>query len=162
MSFEMKICLWFENQAEETANFYTSIFPDSEIGGITRFGKVGFEYHGQQEGTAMSVDFRLNQMRFIAVNGGPKFNFTEAVSVVLFCETQEEIDHCWSMLTEEGEEQLCGWLKDKYGVSWQITPAVLPGYLADPDMERRSRVEKIAFQMTKFDIEKLQSAYGGK
>lgn len=158
---EMTICLWYDNRAEEAANFYHSIFPDSEIYQVTRFGKEGFEYHGQPEGTAMTVDFRLNRMKFIALTGGPLFKFTEAVSIVIYCDTQEEIDHYWTKLTESGEEQACGWLKDRFGVSWQITPSVLPKYLTDTDMERRSRVEKVVFQMKKFDLEKLLQAYNG-
>lgn len=158
----MNICLWYDDHAEEAANFYTSIFQDAEIGPISRFGKEGFEHHGKPEGTAMTVDFRLNQMKFIALNGGPKFTFNEAVSIVVYCDTQEEIDHYWTKLTEGGEEGPCGWLKDKYGVSWQITPTILPGYLIDKDIIKRSRVEQVAFQMTKFDIEKLKNAYGEK
>ena len=160
-SQEMKICLWYDDQAEEAAEFYTSIFGDSETGQVSRFGKEGFEFHGKPEGTAMSVDFRLNQMNFIALNGGPKFKFNEAASVVVYCNTQEEIDHYWTKLTEGGEEGPCGWLKDKFGVSWQITPAILPVYLTDNEIIRRSRVEAAAFQMTKFDIEKLKNAYDG-
>jgi predicted 3-demethylubiquinone-9 3-methyltransferase (glyoxalase superfamily) len=161
-SQEMNICLWYDDQAEEAANFYTSIFSDAEIGQISRFGKEGFEYHGKPEGTAMTVDFRLNQMKFIALNGGPKFTFNEAVSIVVYCDTQEEIDHYWTKLADAGEEGPCGWLKDKYGVSWQITPAILPGYLTDKDLLKRSRVEQVAFKMKKFDIGKLQQAYDGK
>ena len=161
-SREMNICLWYNDQAEEAAEFYTSIFQDSEIGQVSRFGTEGFEYHGKPEGTAMTVDFRLNQMKFIALNGGPKFKFNEAVSIVVYCDTQEEIDHYWTKLTEGGEEGPCGWLKDKFGVSWQITPTILPGYLAGKDMVKRSRVEQVTFQMKKFDIEKLKKAYDGK
>ena len=161
-SQEMNICLWYNDQAEEAAEFYTSIFQDSEIGQVSRFGTEGFEYHGKPEGTAMTVDFRLNQMKFIALNGGPKFKFNEAVSIVVYCDTQEEIDHYWTKLTEGGEEGPCGWLKDKFGVSWQITPTILPGYLAGKDMVKRSRVEQVTFQMKKFDIEKLKKAYDGK
>ena len=157
----MSICLWYNDQAEEAATFYTSIFQDSEIGQISRFGKEGFEYHGKAEGTTMTVDFRLNQMKFIALNGGPKFRFNEAASIVVYCDTQEEIDSYWAKLTEGGEEGPCGWLKDKFGVSWQITPAILPGYLTVKDMAKRSRVERAAFQMKKFDIEKLKNAYAG-
>ena len=157
----MAICLWYNDQAEEAATFYTSIFQNSEIGQISRFGKEGFEYHGKAEGTAMTVDFRLNQMKFIALNGGPKFRFNEAASIVVYCDTQEEIDSYWTKLTEGGEEGPCGWLKDKFGVSWQITPAILPGYLTVKDMAKRSRVERAAFQMKKFDIEKLKNAYAG-
>jgi predicted 3-demethylubiquinone-9 3-methyltransferase (glyoxalase superfamily) len=160
-SQEMNICLWYKDQAEEAANYYTSIFQDSEIGQITRFGKEGFEYHGQPEGSAMAVDFRLNQMKFIAVNGATKDIFNDSVSIVIQCETQEEIDHYWSRLTDGGQEMPCGWLKDRFGVSWQITPAILPKYLTDEDTVKRNRVEHVAFQMKKFDIEALQKAYNG-
>jgi predicted 3-demethylubiquinone-9 3-methyltransferase (glyoxalase superfamily) len=159
---EMSICLWYDYQAEEAANFYTSIFQDSEIGLISRFGKEGFEYHGKPEGTVMSIDFSLNQMKFIAMNGGPKFKFNEALSIVVYCDTQEEVDYYWNKLTAGGEEGPCGWLKDKYALSWQITPTILPAYLADKDAEKRSRVSAVVFQMTKFDIKKIKKAYEGK
>ncbi|MEI6091436.1 MAG: VOC family protein [bacterium] len=159
---EMNICLWYDGQAEEAANFYTSIFEDSEIGQISRFGKEGFEFHGKPEGTAMTVSFRLNQMNFIALNGGPQYKFTEAVSIIVNCDTQEEIDHYWYSLSKGGEEGPCGWLKDKFGLSWQINPRILSTYLTDKDKERRSRVEKLMFQMKKFDIELLKNAYEGK
>ena len=157
----MAICLWYDDQAEAAARFYTSIFRDSEIGPISRFGKEGFEHHGKPEGTAMTVDFRLNQMKFIALNGGPKFKFNEAASIVVYCDNQEEIDHYWDHLTAGGEEGPCGWLKDKFGLSWQITPSILPDYLVDQDIKKRSRVERVAFQMKRFDIEKLKQAYEG-
>jgi predicted 3-demethylubiquinone-9 3-methyltransferase (glyoxalase superfamily) len=159
---EMAICLWFDSQAEEAANFYTKIFQDSEIIRISRFGKEGFEYHGKPEGAVMAVDFRLNQLKFVAVNGNHQFRFNESVSVVLNCDTQEEIDHYWSKLSEGGTEQQCGWLKDKFGVSWQITPTVLAQYFSDADKAGKSRVANAMFQMKKFDIEKLRKAYEGK
>lgn len=109
----------------------------------------------------MTVDFKLNGMNFLALNGGPKFKFNEAVSVVIYCDTQDEIDHYWTKLTENGEEGPCGWLKDKYGVSWQITPSVLPKYLTDQNLEKRNRVERCALGMKKFDIEALHKAYEG-
>jgi len=159
---EMNICLWFDDRAEEAAQFYTSVFSDSAIGAISRFGKEGFEYHGKPEGTVMTVDFRLNQMKFIALNGGPIFKFNEAISIVIYCDTQEEIDHYWNRLTEEGEESQCGWLKDKFGVSWQVNPTILQDYLTDADLQKRARVSKVVFQMKKFNIEKIQQAYDGK
>ncbi len=159
---EIKICLWYDDQAEEAVRFYTSIFANSETGQVSRFGKEGFEHHGRPEGTAMSIEFSLNGMKFIAMNGGPLFRFNESASVVVFCDTQEEIDHYWSRLTEGGTEQPCGWLKDKYGLSWQIQPAVFPGWLAEVDPMRKERVLKAAFQMTRFDLAKLQEAYDGK
>lgn len=155
----MTICLWYDDKAEEAARFYTSIFADSKITQITRYGKEGFEFHGKPEGTAMAIDFRLNRMKFIAVNGGPLFKFNESVSIVVYCATQEEIDHYWTKLTKGGQAQSCGWLKDKFGVSWQITPSVLPKYLTDKDIQRRSRVEKAAFTMKKFNLKKLNDAY---
>jgi len=159
---KMTICLWYDEQAEEAAQFYTSIFKDSALGLTSRFGKEGFEHHGKAEGTVMTVSFRLNQMDFVAVNGGPMFTFNEAMSIVINCDTQEEIDHYWEKLTEGGEPGPCGWLKDKFGVSWQITPTILPVYLADTDIQRRNRVSELTFKVTKFDIEKLKQAYEGK
>ncbi len=158
----MAICLWYDNQAEEAVNFYTEIFKDSQIIKVSRFGKEGFEIHGKEEGMAMTVSFQLNGMNFLALNGGPKFKFSDAISVVVYCETQKEIDHYWSSLTEEGKEGPCGWLKDKYGVSWQITPSILPKYLTDQNANKRNRVEKCAFGMKKFEIARLQKAYDGK
>lgn len=155
----MSICLWFDNQAEEAANLYASIFKNSEIGLISRYGKAGFEFHGKPEGTAMTVNFTLNGMNFTALNGGPKFQFNEAISVVINCETQAEIDYYWTKLTEEGEEGPCGWLKDKFGVSWQIVPTILPIYLADKDTVKSQRVSNAFLQMKKFDIKKLTQAF---
>lgn len=158
----MTICLWFKDQAEEAVNFYTTIFQDAEIGLISRFGKEGYEYHGMPEGTVMAIDFRLNKMNFTAINGAKKNNFTEAISIMINCDTQEEIDHYWSHLSQGGIEQQCGWLKDKFGVSWQITPTMLPQFLSDKDIIRRGRVQQAAFKMKRFDIEKLEKAFNGK
>jgi len=159
---KMTICLWFDNQAEDAVKFYTSIFKDSETGSINRFGKEGFEFHGMPEGSVMTVNFRLNEMNFIALNGGPLFKFNESISIVVHCDTQEEIDHYWSSLTAGGEESMCGWLKDKFGVSWQINPSILSAYLADKDPAKRSRVGQAIFKMRKLDIQKLKDAYEGK
>jgi predicted 3-demethylubiquinone-9 3-methyltransferase (glyoxalase superfamily) len=153
---KMSICLWFNNQGEEAAKFYTSIFKDSEINQISRYGKEGFEFHRMPEGTAMVVNFRLNDLIIMALNGGPIFTFNESVSIVVTCETQAEIDHYWNSLTEGGQESQCGWLKDKYGVSWQVVPAVLSRLLGDP--ARAGRVTQAFLQMKKFDIEKLLNA----
>jgi len=161
-SQSMAICLWFDTQAEEAARFYTSIFKNSSIGNITRFGKEGFEVHGMPEGTAMTVDFELNGMKFIAINGGPIFKFSEAISIVVNCENQEEIDHYWEHLTLEGEASQCGWLKDKFGVSWQIIPTILPKFFAEQDPEKKSRVMGTLYQMTKFNIQAMKEAYEGK
>jgi predicted 3-demethylubiquinone-9 3-methyltransferase (glyoxalase superfamily) len=159
---EMAICLWFDDQAEQAAGFYTSIFSNSEIVRINKYGKEGFEFHQKPEGSVMEVEFRLYDMKFTALNGGPLFRFNESVSVMVYCETQEEIDHYWSKLTEGGEESMCGWLKDKYGVSWQIIPSLINDYLDDNNTERKSRVEKALFQMRKLIISDLKNAYEGK
>lgn len=150
-------CLWFDNQAEEAALFYTSIFHNSEIGYINRYGQEGHEIHGGHAGTVMTVSFTINGMSFLALNGGPLFKFSEAISFQIFCKDQEEIDYYWEKLTSSGGlEGHCGWLKDKYGVSWQVIPSVLPELLGDPS--RSERVTKEFLKMKKFDIEKLKLA----
>lgn len=150
-------CLWFNTQAEEAANLYCSIFKNSKIDNISRYGKEGFEIHGQPEGTVMTVAFHINGQPFTALNGGPEFKFNEAVSFQFFCDTQEEIDYYWNKLTENGgQEGPCGWLKDKFGVSWQIIPTILPKLLSDP--ARAGRVTQVFLQMKKLDIEKLMQA----
>jgi predicted 3-demethylubiquinone-9 3-methyltransferase (glyoxalase superfamily) len=157
MTHQIIPCLWFENQAEEAVNFYVSVFRNSKIENISRYGKEGFEIHGQPEGSVLTVDFEINGQRFTALNGGPMFKFTEAISFQVFCDTQQEIDHYWNKLTENGgEESYCGWLKDKYGISWQIVPAVLTDLMKDP--EKSGRVTKTFLQMKKFDIEKILNA----
>lgn len=155
---EQKItpCLWFDNQAEDAANFYVSIFKNSKIESVSRYGKEGFEIHGQKEGTLLTVAFQINGQPFTALNGGPVFKFTEAVSFQVFCETQVEIDDYWNKLTQGGQEVQCGWLKDKFGLSWQIIPTILPKLLSDPS--RAGRVMKAYLKMKKFDIEKLMQA----
>jgi len=147
-------CLWFDNQAEEAALFYTSIFKDSRMEGITRYSKEGFEYHGQKEGTVLTVSFQINGQPFTAMNGGPVFKINEAISFQVLCDTQEEIDNYWEKLTAGGNEIECGWLKDKYGVCWQIVPTILPKLLLDP--LRAERVTKAYMQMVKFDIRLLE------
>lgn len=159
---KMTICLWFNDEAEEAANFYTQVFKNSAIYTISRFGKEGFEFHQKPEGTAMTVELRLNEMNFIALNGGPQFVFNEAVSIVVYCDTQEEIDYYWGALTKNGEESNCGWLKDKFGVSWQIIPSVLPIYLADKDSSKAQRVVAAFLKMKKFDIPLLKKAFEDK
>ncbi len=156
MKDKITTCLWFDNQAEEAVNFYTSVFKNSKIENITHYGKEGFEIHGRAEGTIMTIGFQVNGQSFTALNGGPVFKFNEAISFQVFCETQEEIDTYWRNLTEEGEEGQCGWLKDKYGISWQITPRILMKLLKDP--ERSGRVTKAFLSMKKFDIESLLQA----
>ena len=149
-------CLWFDNRAEDAAKFYTSIFRNSKIETINRYGKEGFEIHGQKEGSVMAVSFQINGQSFTALNGGPLFTFSEAISFQVFCETQEEIDDYWSKLKDGGEESQCGWLKDKFGLSWQIIPAILSKLLSDP--ARAGRVTKAFLQMKKFDIKTLEQA----
>jgi len=149
-------CLWFDNQAEEAAIFYTSIFKISKIESMSRYSKEGFEIHGQKEGTVLTVGFQINGQPFTALNGGPVFKFNEAISFQVFCETQEEIDYYWNKLAEGGQEGQCGWLKDKFGVSWQIVPSILPKLMSDPT--RAGKVMKAFLQMKKFDIEKLRQA----
>jgi len=149
-------CLWFDKEAEDAAKFYVSIFKDSKINGTSRYGKEGYEIHGQKEGTVMTVDFNLNGQSFIGLNGGPQFKFTEAVSFTIPCDTQEEIDFYWEKLTAGGEEGPCGWLKDKFGLSWQVVPTILPKLLKDP--EKSGRVMNAFMKMKKFDIEELKNA----
>lgn len=155
----MTICLWFDNQAEEAVNFYTSIFKNSQIGAISRYGKEGFEFHGRPEGSVMTVNFTLNGMNFTALNGGPIFQFNESMSIMVSCKDQEEIDYYWNELTKGGEESQCGWLKDKFGVSWQIVPANMDIILADTDTERVQRVTHEVFKMRKLDMNKLMEVY---
>ena len=156
MNNQISPCLWFDNQAEEAALFYTSVFKNSKITAVSRYGKEGFEFHRQKEGTAMVVAFEINGQSFTALNGGPVFKFNEAVSFQVYCDSQEEIDYYWNKLTEGGEESSCGWLKDKYGLSWQVVPSILPQLMSDP--ARKGRVTNAFMQMKKFDIAKLEQA----
>ncbi len=155
-------CLWFDGQAEEAAKMYVAIFPNARILRTSHYGKEGHDMHGREAGSVMTVEFEIEGQRFVALNGGPLFKFNEAVSFQVHCETQEEIDDYWGKLTEHGEEGPCGWLKDRYGLSWQIVPSVLPTMLMDPDPERAGRVTKAFLQMRKFDIEVLERAYRGQ
>ena len=152
-------CLWFDHQAEEAVKFYTSIFKSSKIGDITRYGKEGYEIHGREAGTVMTVEFEIEGQKFVALNGGPVFKFNEAISFQVHCKTQEEVDYYWEKLSEGGETGQCGWLKDKYGVSWQIDPTVLSEMLQDKDVRKSERVMKALLQMQKLDINKLKRAY---
>lgn len=148
-------CLWFDNQAEEAALFYTSIFKDSKIEGISYYGKEGFEIHNQPEGTVMVVEFRINGQSFSAMNGGPVFKFNESISLQVFCDSQAEIDYYWDKLTSDGGEEVqCGWLKDKYGLSWQIVPSILPELMKDAS--KAGKVMNAFMQMKKMDIDKLK------
>jgi predicted 3-demethylubiquinone-9 3-methyltransferase (glyoxalase superfamily) len=150
--------LWFDGQAEEAMNHYVSIFKNSRITGVTRYGDAG----PGPKGTVMSVTFQLEGQEFIALNGGPEFKFTEAISLFVNCETQEEVDELWAKLSEGGEKQRCGWLKDKFGLSWQIIPAALGRMLQDEDPERSKRVMEAMLQMDKIEISRLQQAYDGR
>jgi predicted 3-demethylubiquinone-9 3-methyltransferase (glyoxalase superfamily) len=154
-------CLWFDTQAEEAAKFYTSVFKNSRIGRISRYGKEGHEIHGRPEGSVLTVEFEINGQTFTAFNGGPVFKFNEAVSFQVYCENQEELDHYWEKLSRGGDAkaQQCGWLKDRYGVSWQVVPTVLAGMLQDKDTRKSERVMKELLQMKKLDIARLEQAY---
>jgi predicted 3-demethylubiquinone-9 3-methyltransferase (glyoxalase superfamily) len=152
-------CLWFDTQAEEAVNTYVAIFKNSRVVRLSHYGKEGHEIHGRKAGSVMTVEIEIEGQRFVALNGGPHFKFNEAVSFQVHCETQEEIDYYWDKLTEHGQEGPCGWLKDKYGLSWQIVPAILPEMLMDPDPEKAARVTKAFLQMKKFDIKELERAY---
>jgi len=156
-------CLWFDNQAEEAAKFYAAIFKNSKIVRIARYGEAGHEVHGRPAGTVMTVEFELDGQRFTALNGGPIFKFNEAISFQVNCETQEEVDYYWEKLSEGGDKkaQQCGWLKDKYGASWQVVPHVLSEMMSDPDTEKSGRTMKALLQMKKLDIGELKRAYAG-
>jgi predicted 3-demethylubiquinone-9 3-methyltransferase (glyoxalase superfamily) len=151
--------LWFDNNAEEAAKFYTSIFKNSKIGKISRYGKEGHEVHGMPAGTVMTVEFEIDGQKFIALNGGPQFKFTQAISFSVDCKTQKEVDTFWEKLTEGGEEGACGWLKDKYGLSWQINPTILGELLQDKDRKKAGRVMTAMLKMKKIDIDTLRKAY---
>lgn len=147
--------LWFDTQAEEAASFYTSLFKNSKINSVTRYGEAG----PGPAGTAMTVAFQLEGMDFVALNGGPQYRFTEAISFVVNCESQDEVDKLWEKLTDGGEEQACGWLKDRYGVSWQIVPTLLGQLLSDPDPVKARNVMQAMLQMKKIDTHLLRAAY---
>jgi predicted 3-demethylubiquinone-9 3-methyltransferase (glyoxalase superfamily) len=149
--------LWFDDQAEEAMRHYVSIFENANVLGVTRYGDAG----PGPKGSVMIAAFELEGQRFTALNGGPRFKFTEAISFVVNCETQEEVDELWDRLGEGGQIQQCGWLKDKYGLSWQIIPSALPELMSDPDPEKVRRVTEAMLQMTKIDIAKLRQAYEG-
>ena len=147
-------CLWFDTEVDEAAEFYTSVFPNSRIRDVARYGSAG----PRPEGTVMTVDFELDGQAFVALNGGPDFTFNEAISFQVSCEGQEEVDAFWSKLSEGGEEDPCGWLKDRYGVSWQIIPTALPELLSDPDREKSQRVMAAMLTMGKIEIDELERA----
>ena len=153
--------MWFDDNAEEAARFYTSIFKKSKIIDVTHYGESGAEASGRPKGTVMTVTFELEGQRFMALNGGPIFKFSPAISFLVNCETQKEVDDLWEKLSEEGEVEQCGWLKDKFGVSWQIVPSVLGEMMQDKDAEKSEKVMKALIQMKKIDILSLQKAYAG-
>ena len=153
--------LWFDDKAEEAANFYVSIFKNSKIDGITRYGESGAEASGRAKGTVMTVEFQLDGQELVALNGGPHFKFTEAISLVVNCETQKELDEFWEKLSAGGEKSRCGWLKDKYGLSWQVVPTVLGELFQSGDAEKSERVMKAMLQMDKLDIKTLKEAAEG-
>ena len=156
-------CLWFDTQAEEAANFYVSIFENSRIAQIARYGEAGFEIHGRPAGSVMTVTFELNGQRFMGLNGGPHFTFNEAVSLEVSCDTQEQIDYYWSKLSAGGDPraQQCGWLKDKFGLSWQVTPFILEKLMADHTTQEAQRAMTAMLQMKKIDIATIKRAVAG-
>ena len=156
-------CLWFDNQAEEAAAFYTSIFANSKIISISRYGEAGYEVHGRPAGPVMTVAFELDGQAFTALNGGQVFTFNEAVSLQIMCETQKEVDYYWDKLSADGDKkaQQCGWLKDKFGLSWQVVPAILIELLNNPDPAKSQRTMTAMLQMKKIDIDELKRAYDG-
>lgn len=152
--------LWFDNQAEEAANFYASIFKNSKIGNVSRYDEAGAAASGKPKGTAMTVPFQIEGQQFIALNGGPHFKFSEAISFVVNCESQDEVDYFWEKLSEGGAEGQCGWLKDKFGLSWQIVPTILGEMLSDKNAEKSKRVMTALLQMKKIDVKTLKEARG--
>ena len=156
-------CLWFDSQAEEAVEFYTGIFRNSRILNISRYGEAGREMHGKPAGSVMTIAFELDGQAFTALNGGPTFKFNEAISFQVDCETKEEVDYYWEKLSEGGDEkaQQCGWLKDKFGASWQIIPSILSKMMSDADPEKSGRVMEAMLRMKKIDVDELAQAYAG-
>ena len=155
--------LWFDDQAEDAVNFYMSVFKNSKIGKIFRYTEEAAEKTGRPVGSVLTIEFEIEGQTFVALNGGPLFEFNESISFVINCETQEEVDYFWEKLTADGgEESQCGWLKDKFGLSWQVTPTVLIDMLHDKDPEKAERVMNAMLQMQKIEIPKLKAAYDGK
>ena len=153
--------LWFDDNAEEAVKFYTSIFPNSKIGKIARYDKAGEKVAGRPAGSVMTVEFQINGQEFVALNGGPHFKFTEAISFVVNCKTQAEVDSYWKKLSAGGKEVQCGWLKDKYGLSWQIVPTILGELMSSKDAAKSQRVMQAMLKMVKLDIKKLKQAAKG-
>ena len=164
VSQKISPCLWFDRQAEEAANFYVSVFKNSRLGRVSRYPEAGKEIHKQTAGSVMTVEFELDGQPFTALNGGPDFKFTEAVSFQVLCRNQEEVDHFWNKLSPGGDPnaQQCGWLKDKYGLSWQVIPAVLPEMLKDHTSGKAQRVMDAMLGMKKIDVKELERAAAGE
>jgi predicted 3-demethylubiquinone-9 3-methyltransferase (glyoxalase superfamily) len=156
-------CLWFDDQAEEAVRFYSSVFKNAKTLRTSRYGKAGYEFHRKPEGSVMVIAFELDGQQFTALNGGPVFKFNEAISLQVSCETQEEVDYYWKKLSEGGDAnaQQCGWLKDKYGVSWQIVPTILPELVGDPASEKSQPAMQAMLGMKKIVIDDLKRAYAG-
>ena len=154
--------LWFDSQAEEAANFYVSIFKQSRIGAITRYNDEGSKAAGRPKGSVMTVEFELDGQKFTALNGGPHFKFTEAISLVVNCDDQKEVDHFWGKLSAGGQEVQCGWLKDRFGLSWQVVPTALIEMLQDKDPEKAKRTMAAMLKMKKLDVDALKKAYDGR
>jgi predicted 3-demethylubiquinone-9 3-methyltransferase (glyoxalase superfamily) len=152
-------CLWFDDKAEEAAKFYVSIFKNSKVGHIARYGEAGAKVSGRPKGSVMTATFEIDGQEFMALNGGPLFKFSEAISFIVNCKTQKEIDELWEKLADGGEKGVCGWLKDKYGLSWQIVPTVLGEMMQDKDSKKTNRVMQAVLQMKKLDIKQLEQAY---
>lgn len=156
-------CLWFDRQAEDAAKFYTSIFKNSRIGAISRYGEAGHEHHGMLPGTVLTIAFELDGHTFTALNGGPRFTFNEAISLQVNCDTQDEIDTYWNALSADGDPraQQCGWLKDRFGLSWQVVPTAMTRLMTDPDPRKAERVMSALLKMKKLDLAALEKAFAG-
>ena len=155
--------MWFDHHAEEAAKFYTSIFKNSKVGRIARYDEAAAKATGRPAGSVMTIEFQIEGQKFVALNGGPLFKFNESISFVVNCETQKEVDYFWEKLTaDDGQESQCGWLKDKFGLSWQVVPTVLIDMLHEKDAEKSGRVMQAMLQMSKIDIKKLKAAYAEK
>lgn len=155
-------CLWFDKEAEEAARFYTSVFKNSKMGRVTKYSGAGTDVHGQPEGKVMTAEFELEGIKYVGLNGGPIFKHNESFSIVVNCETQEELDYYYDALVEGGQPSECGWLKDRFGVSWQISPTALQKMLTDPDLSKVQRVTNAFLKMKRFNLAELQRVYEGK
>jgi len=156
-------CLWFDDQAEAAVDLYISVFKNSKITRVSRYGEAGYEIHQRPAGSVMAITFELDGQPFMALNGGPYFQLSEAISFQIFCETQDELDYFWEKLSEGGDPsaQQCGWLKDRFGLTWQVVPTILEELVGDPESEKSQRTTQAMLQMIKLDIAALQSAYEG-